>query len=244
MKTRFSFSLAPLLLLSFSTLTGQTDSLSWVDQDETDYRMSVGISGGLSLVNPSQLNDQLAFVNNSLDVRMEKIRTVQQYAAFMRIKPRTGPYLLMRIEALTVSRSFDYFGSGRSTSNDPTGTFRTSSTTRWTVYPLIVGIGETLPKTPVEAEVGVMYALGFITEEGSTEGSGSFTNTSSGDGFGLQGRIAPHFRFSKNVDFVFDVSYRVLIIKNYSDDFGRQVKDFEFYLNGLSLSLGATYTFD
>ncbi len=244
MKTRCFFSLASLLLLSFSILLGQTDSLSWADEDETDFRMSLGISGGLSLVNPSQVNDQLAFVNNSLDVRMEKIRTLQQYAAFMRIKPRMAPYLLMRIEALTVSRSFDYYGSGRSPSNNPTGTFRTSSTTRWTVYPLIVGIGVTLPKTPVEAEVGAMYALGYITEEGSTEGSGSFTNTSSGDGFGIQGRVAPHFRFSKNVAFAFEVSYRVLIIKDYSDDFGRQVKDFEFYLNGLSLSLGATYTFD
>jgi hypothetical protein len=60
----------------------------------------------------------------------------------------------------------------------------------------------------------------------------------------IRGRVAPHFRFSKNVAFAFDVSYRGLIIKDYSDDFGRQVKDFQFYLNGLSLSLGATYTFD
>ena len=102
----------------------------------------------------------------------------------------------------------------------------------------------TLPKTPVEAEIGAIYALGYITEEGTTEGSGSFTNTSSGDGFGIEGRIAPHFRFSKNVALVFDVSYRILVIKDYSDDLGRQVKDFQFNLNGLSLSLGVTYKFD
>jgi hypothetical protein len=244
MKTRFSFSLASLLLLPCSALLGQTDSLSWAEEDETDFRMSLGISAGLSLVNPSQLNDQLAFVNNSLDVRMEKIRTFQQFAAFMRIKPRMASYLLMRIEALTVSRSFDYDATGRSASNNPTGTFRISSTTRWSVYPLVIGVGMTIPKTPVLAEVGLIYALGYITEEGTTEGSGSFTNTSSGDGWGIQGRIAPHFRLSKNVAFVFDVSYRSLVIKDYSDDFGRQVKDFRLELNGLTLSLGATYTFD
>jgi len=244
MKTRFSLSLASLFLFSFSTLFGQTDSLGWAEEDETDFRMTLGISGGLSLVNPSQLNDQLAFVNNSLDVRMEKIRTIQQYAVFLRIKPRMAPYLLMRIEALTVSRTFNYDATGRSSSGSSTGTFKTSSTTRWSVYPLIIGVGTTVPKIPVQAEVGLIYALGYITEEGSTEGSGSFTNTSSGDGWGIQGRIAPHFRYSKNVAFVFDVSYRILVIKDYSDDFGRQVKDFQLELSGLTISLGATYTFD
>ena len=244
MKTRFSFTLFSVLLLSCSPLFGQIDSLNSLEENETDFRMSLGVSGGLSLVNPSQVNDQLAFVNNSLDVGMAKIRTLEQFAAFMRIKPRMAPYLLLRVEALTVSRSFDYNATGRSASNTPTGTFRTSNTTRWTVYPLVVGIGSTIPKTPIEVEMGGMYALGYITEEGSTEGSGSSTNTSSGDGFGLQGRVAPHFRFSKNAALTFEISYRFLIIKDYSDDFGRQAKDFEFYLNGLSFSLGATYTFD
>jgi 3-hydroxy-3-methylglutaryl CoA synthase len=50
------------------------------------------------------------------------------------------------------------------------------------------------------------------------------------------GKGCAAFWVLRNVDFAFDVSYRVLIIKDYSDDFGRQVKDFEFYLNGLSLS--------
>ena len=232
------------LLFSFSTLFGQTDSLRFFDDDENDFRMTVGISGGISLVNPSQVNDQIAFVNNSLEAGMEKITTMQQFAAFLRIRPIMAPFLLMRVEALTVSRSFDYSAVGRSASNTPTGNFNTSDNTRWTVYPLVIGMGTTIPKTPVEVEVGLMYALGYITEDGSTQGSGSFTNTSSGSGWGLEGRVAPHFRVSKNVNLSLEVSYRFLTVKDYSDDYGRQIKDFEFYLNGISTCLGVAYTFD
>ncbi len=223
---------------------GQADSLNFFDEDQNDFRMTVGFSGGISLVNPTQLNDQLAFVNNSLDAGMEKITTMEQFAAFIRIRPRMSPYLFMRVEAITVSRSFDYTAVGRSESNTATGNFTTSSTTRWSVYPLIIGIGTTIPKTPVEVEVGGIYALGYITEEGSTQGSGSFTNMLSGDGFGLQGRVSPHFRLSKNVTMVFEVSYRFLTVNNYSDNYGRQLEHFDFYLNGISTCLGLTYTFD
>jgi hypothetical protein len=225
-------------------LIAQTDTLGAFDENENDFRVTLGVSGGITLVNPEMLNDQLAFMNNSLDVGVEKVRTMSQFAAYMRIKPRMAPYMLMRVEAITVSRTFDYRAVGRSLSNAPTGSFNVTSSTRWTVYPLIIGIGTTIPKTPIEAEVGAIYALGYTTETGTISSGESYTNTLSGTGFGLQGRIAPHFRYSKNVIISFEVSYRFLVVRNYSDDFGREMKDFELDLNGISTCLGLSYTFD
>ncbi|MGA7159901.1 MAG: hypothetical protein WBZ48_02795 [Bacteroidota bacterium] len=243
MGTRFLSTLLLLILFSFSALNAQTDSARFFDEDN-DFRITAGISGGFSLVNPSQVNDQIAFLNNSLEAGMEKITSMQQIEAFVRIRPIMAPYLLMRVGAITVSRSFDYLAAGRSAANTATGNFNISDNTRWTVYPLVIGMGTTIPKTPVEVEVGIIYALGYITDEESSVEGGSFTNTSSGSGWGLEGRVSPHFKVSKNVNLLFEISYRVLSVRDYSDEYGNQLKDFEFYLNGISTCVGMTYTFD
>ena len=233
-----------LVLIAFSTVFGQADSLGSFDENENDFRLTVGASGGFTLVNPGSINDELAFVNNSLDADMEKVTMISQFAAYVRIKPRMAPYMFMRLEALTVARSFDLAAQGRSASGASTGVFNTTTDTRWTVYPFVIGIGTTIPKTPIDVEVGAMYAMGYITEKVTTEGSGSSSNTSSGNSFGLQGRVSPRFRISKNASISFDVSYRFLTVKDYSDNLGRPVQNFEFYLDGMSLGLGVSYNFE
>ena len=244
MKTHAVLLFSALVLFSFSTVLGQTDSLASFDENESDFRMTVGASGGFTFVNPGMLNDELAFINNSLDANMEKVTSMAQFAAYVRIKPRMAPYMFMRLEALTVSRSFDYQAQGRSASGASTGLFNTTTATRWTVYPFVVGIGSTIPKTPIDAEVGLIYAMGFVTEKVSTDGYGSSTNTSSANSFGLQGRVSPRFRISKNAAISIEVSYRFLTIKNYSDDLGRAVQNFELYLDGLSMALGVSYNLE
>lgn len=238
----FIISVFVLLLAPLATTAAQTDSLESYDENETDFRMSVGLSGGLILVNPSQLNDQIAFANNSFDANMDNVRSMMLFAGYIRIKPRLSPFLLMRIEALTVSRSFDYTADGRSSGNTPTGTFNYSGLTRWSIYPIVIGIGTTIPKTPIEAEVGAMYALGYITDESRVAGGSPLTTTSSGDGWGFQGRIAPHYRFSKNASIAFEISYRFLVMKNYSDNLGRNAENFQLDLNGISVCFGLLYT--
>lgn len=231
-----------LMLSPLATATAQTDSLEYFDENETDFRMSVGFSGGLILVNPAQLNDQIAFANNSVDAGMENVRTMMLFAGYVRIKPRLSPFVFMRIEALTVSRSFDYTAVGRSSGNTATGDFNYSSSTRWSVYPVVLGLGTTIPKTPIDAEIGMMYALGFITDESKISGGSTSTTTSSGDGWGFQWRIAPHYRVSKNAAISFEISYRFLMIRNYSDNFGRKAGDFQLELNGVSICFGLLYT--
>ena len=233
-----------LVLLWSVSLYAQSDSVDTFFGDENAFRVSLGVAGGIAFINPDQVNEQLAFVNNSLDVQMEKLTSMQHYAVFMRVKPRMAPYLLLRLEALTVSRSFDYTAAGWSPDSVSTGPFATTNETRWTLYPLVVGVGSTIPKTPIDVEVGVIYAIGYITESGTIQGGRSYKSTSSGTGFGLQGRVAPRFKITQNAAFSFEVSYRMLRIKNYSDDFGRQDEFFEFHSDGMSLGFGVVYTFN
>ncbi len=235
-------SISVLLLSLLTPAAAQTDSLEYFDEYENDFRMSVGLSGGLILVNPSELNDQIAFANNSVDAGMENVRTMVHVAAFVRIKPRLSPFVLMRLEAMTVSRSFDYTAVGRSSGNAPTGDFSYSSSTRWSVYPMVIGMGTTIPRTPIDAEIGAIYALGYITDESKISGGSTSTTTSSGDGWGFQGRIAPHYRVSKNAALAFEISYRFLVIKNYSDSFGRKADNFQLDLSGISICLGLLYS--
>lgn len=243
MKTR-TLSLGFLAFFWSASVYGQADTVDTFFGDESDFRVTVGVSGGIAFVNPDQVNEQLAFVNNSLDVQMEKITSMQHYAVFMRVKPRMAPYFLLRLEAMTVSRSFDYTAYGRSAANVSTGPFTTTNVSRWTLYPLIVGVGSTIPKTPIDVEVGGIYALGYISENGTIQGGGSYKSSSSGSGFGLQGRVAPRFTLTRNVSLSLEVAYRILRARNYSDDFGRQDKFFEFLVDGVTVGLATVYTFD
>ena len=244
MKTRLSIVVPFLMLACTAPLAAQTDSLGSFDEGESDFKVVLGVAGGLSLVNPGTLNDEIGFLNNSLDAGVEKIQTMTQFAAFMRIKPRMAPYMLVRVEAVTVSRSFDYSAVGRSAGNSSTGRFNVSSSTRWTVYPLVLGVGTTIPKTPLDAEVGLIYAIGETTETGSIAGGSEYTNTSSGSAFGLEGRISPHFRLSRNVNLALELSYRSLTVKHYSDSYGRDLTNFGLDLTGVAAGIGVSYTFD
>jgi len=231
-------------LLLWGPAVAQTDTAGTFDSEENDFKLSIGVSGGITLVSPDIVNDQIAFLNNSLDVGVDKIQSMLHLAGFIRIRPRMAPYMLLRVEAITVSRSYDYYAIGRSSTGSPTPSFDVSSSTRWTVYPLVIGIGTTIPKTPIEAEVGAMYALGYITETGSLSSGGTYSNSQSGTGFGLQGRVAPHFRYSKNAVISLEIEYRYLVVGSYSDNLGRAVNNFEMDLSGISIALGITYTFD
>jgi hypothetical protein len=233
-----------LVLFCSASLYAQADTVETFFGDENDFRVTLGVSGGIAFFNPDQVNEQLAFVNNSLDVQMEKLTWMQHYAAFMRVKPRMAPYFLLRLEAMTVSRSFDYTADGRNPANVSTGSFTTTNLTRWTVYPLVIGVGSTIPKTPIDVEVGAVYAIGYITENGKIQGGGSYKSSSSGNGFGLQGRVAPRFKVAQNTSLSLEVAYRILRIRNYSDDFGRQDKFFEFFVDGMTLGFGLVYTFN
>lgn len=243
MKSR-TLVLVSLVLFLSASLYAQTDTVDTFFGDETDFRATLGVSGGIAFVNPDQVNEQLAFVNNSLDVQMEKLSSMQHYAVFMRVKPRMAPYFLVRFEAMTVSRSFDYKAYGRNAANVSTGSFTTTNVTRWTVYPLVIGVGSAIPKTPIDVEVGAIYAIGYIAENGTIQGGGSYKSSSSGNGFGLQGRVAPRFKIAQNTSISLEVAYRMLRLRDFSDDFGRQDKFFELHLDGISLGFGVVYTFN
>ena len=230
-----------MLLLPCAGIYAQVQTDEW--GEDYEFKATIGVIGGIALINPDDINGQLEFVNNSLDATMSPLKSMAQYSIFVKLRPKIAPYVLMRIDVSTNSRKFDYSAIGMSLDNQSTGRFDITNTTKYSNYNFCVGIGASVPKMPIDLEFGGIYAIGVITETGSVAAGNEYEYSSNGDGYGMFVRMTDRLNFGQGISANLEFAYRMLTVSGFTDSRGRDIRDFSFNLSGFSAGAGLTYTF-
>jgi|GEM_PF-3463020 len=241
------------LVCFFSIISAQTherDTL-WTSSEEVDTLfekvptpvLSVGISGGVTFINPDKINSQIEFNNSVFNASERPIRTPVQLAAWMAFRPVNFPnYLSLRAEMISASRSFSFSTVETNNGGNTTGTLTGTATSHYTVYPISFNTGGVFPKTRVKLEIGFVYAIAMFTDETQMDQVGTLDeNTYEGSGYGFRIMAQQVLPIDRSFSLTLDFTYRYLVIEDFRDPRGRSITNFEANYNGINLMMGLSY---
>ncbi len=238
-----------ILVTSAHAQTGERDTL--FDQSkEVDTLFakvsspvfSIGISGGVTFINPDVINDQIEFNNGTFDSDQPPIRTPGQFALWVAFRPKNVPtYFSVRGEVVMSSRTFPYTGVTTNDTGATTGTFNGSAVSRYSLYPLSFNVGGVFPKTRMKMEIGFVYAFAVWTDKTGMGPYGSTETSYEGEGYGFRVAAQQVVPIDKNFGITIEAGYRYLKLDQFRDGTGRQLESFEANYNGVTLMMGISY---
>lgn len=203
---------------------------------------SIGISGGVTLINPVVINNQIEFNNFTFDNNETPIRSPAQWTLWLAFRPKNLPtYLSLRGEMITASRTFAYEGIVTDNSGATTGTFNGKATTRYSVYPVSINSGGFIPKTLIKFEVGFVYAFAKFTDETNLGSYSTSENSYEGEGYGFRAMVQQVMPILPSVGLTVEFGYRYLHLDEFRDSRGRLLNTIEANYNGVSMLLGISY---
>ena len=226
-----------IFLLPVTGALGQIQGPS-MDGEPVAWHYSIGVSGTYSIVDPENINDGIHFVNTTLDLNVPRVNALLSGSAFFRMWVSPKMYAVLRGEYGTFSRSFQYAAPVTTTGSTGSSSFTVSNERRYEVIPIGIGAGfRPSEYSTFEAEIGFHYALGTIKETGTMEGYGSYSSTYDGAGMGFWLTVRPHIMLSDAVSLAPELTGRLLLIREFRDQSGRELRDFNMNLSSISLGL-------
>ncbi len=225
-------------MLSSAGLARAADADSLDNEHLLPIRFEVKATGGITLINPTSVNDHLAYLNNSLNTDIDKVSSMTRFMIGGNFWISERGFVPVRFEYLSVSREYSYTAVARPDSTTAGTPFLVNAKNRYSVYPLSIGIGARSPGSNVEFEIDLIYALAYVTDEGSMGAYGNYSSTADTREYGLQVLMTPKIPITQRINLDFEIGYRYLYLSDFSDNRGRLLGDLKLSLSGAILGAG------
>lgn len=206
--------------------------------------LSVGVSGGVSFINPNAFNDQIEFNNSAFDTDEPPIRTPALFAVWVGFRPVNLPtYFSLRGEFMRSSRTFAYVARETNSSGGAGTTFSDKAISHYTLIPLSISTGTVIPKMLVRVEIGFIYAFAMLDDIVSMGSYGETKKTYNGDGYGFRLGLQQGMPLTAKFGVTMELSYRYLKLEEFRDDRGSSLQSLVANYSGVALLIGISYGF-
>lgn len=234
-------SLASIVTLALSQETEQELNI------DVPKKVRISLSYGISAMNPDEINQRIASSNAAFGSTTKSIKSMPELAATLVFRPSNDvKVVLLRACYLSTERQYPF--SIPETSNGPTpiGTTEGTISETYSAYPFSLGIGFASMKSDMQFHIEFIYALAYVSENGSyTLSNGqhaSYSRTLFSPSYGLKVAgtlIAP---LSSNIGLQFDVGYRYILFDEFEDETTAQSSPLDFSMIGIQGSIGLSFT--
>ena len=209
------------------------------------FRFSV--SFGIDAMNPDQINDRIATSNEALGSLTQSIKSMPEISASLTIRPNQDTkILILRGGYLWTERDYLFYVPETDTSSTPIGKVKGSITEKYSAYPLSIGVGLSTLASDFQVELDFIYALGYITENGSFTTTGgtttSYSNTLFSPAYGFRIAVQTTVPLTPNISVQLEIAYRGLKFEDFENQVNAQPSDIEFSMSGVSGSVGVSIT--
>jgi hypothetical protein len=206
--------------------------------------LSFGVTGGLTFVNPEDLNSMIERNNSIYGASEYTVKRPAQWGIWMSYRPKNLPtFVTLRAELLTSERSFPFTAQVTGSSPTVIASVASSVKQRYTVMPFTIGSGTVFEKTIARGEIGFVYALAWVTQTTEVPGYSNSETTYEGEGYGFRVNLQQVIPLEGTFSMTMDLGYRFLIIDDFRDEKGFSTLDTQINYSGIMLGLGLSYGF-
>jgi hypothetical protein len=218
-----------------------------VDSSAVVSKFRFTLAFGIDAMNPDQINDRIATSNQALGSSAQSIKSMPEVSAALTIRPNQDQkILILRAGYLWAERDFAFALPETDSSSTPIGKVRGEIKETYSAYPFSIGIGLSTLASDLQVELDFIYAVGYITENGSyttTEGAtSSYTNTLFSPAYGFRIAAQTSVPVTPNLSIMLELAYRGLKFESYENQVNAAPSDVEFSMSGISGNIGITFT--
>lgn len=212
-------------------------------QTNFDSKFRLSFTYGISAINPAEINDKIAESNAALGATAKSIKWMPELAGSVTIRPADDfKIIILRAGYMNTERQFSFSVPETQTSSTSTGVTQGSLTETYTAYPFSIGVGGTTEKGDMQLQMEFIYALGYVSEEGSyTSSTGkktAFTRSEFSPTYGFRVDVSMIAPITPMIGLQFDFGYRYLRFDEFEDEVTAQPSPIEFSMSGIQGSLG------
>jgi hypothetical protein len=209
------------------------------------YRFSLNY--GVQAMNPEQINDRIATSNEALGSLASSIKSMPELSAAVTIRPnRDTKILVLRGGYLWAERDYSFSLPETDTSSTSTKKVKGLITEKYSAYPFSIGIGLSTLASDFQVEIDFIYALGYMTENGSfTTAEGittSYSNSLFSPAYGFRIAAQTSVPLTTSISLQLEIAYRGLKFNDFENQVNAQPSDIEFSMSGISGSIGLSFT--
>ncbi|GEM_PF-1912315 len=235
------FSILISLFIAFGAQAQHADSSAVASK----FRFTLGF--GIDAMNPDQINDRIATSNQALGSFAQSIKSMPEVSAALTIRPNQDQkVVILRGGYLWAERDFAFSLPETDTSSTPTGKIKGLIKETYSAYPFSIGIGLSTLTSDLQVEIDFIYALGYVTEDGSyttSEGTtSSYSNTLFSPAYGFRVAAQTSVPLTPNISIVLEIAYRGLKFEDFENQLNAQPSDVEYSMSGISGNVGITFT--
>jgi len=225
------------LFITYCAQAQHADSSTVVSK----FRFS--LSYGVDAMNPDQINDHIATSNEALGSSAPSIKSMPELSAALTIRPNQDTKILvLRGGYLWADRDYSFLVPETNTSSAPIGNVKGSITEKYSAYPMSIGVGLSTLSSDLQVELDFIYALGYITENGSfttTEGTTTtYSNSFFSPAYGFRIAAQTTVPLSSKIGVQLEIAYRGLKFEDFENNANAQSTDIEFSMSGVSGNIG------
>ncbi|MDD8019535.1 MAG: hypothetical protein PHP42_14270 [Bacteroidota bacterium] len=235
---------SPVLLF----LVAATISFAQEFQDVTTPKFRLAVTYGISVMNPEAFNKHIAISNEAFGTTESSVKSMPELGATLSFRPADdNKVVVLRGGYVWTEKKFPFSIKETDTSSISTKTTTGNITETYSAYPLSIGVGLATEKNEAQLHVEFIYALGYVSEEGSfTTSNGQKTSYkrsyfSPAYGFRIAGSIFA--RLTSNMALNLEVAYRGLTFDQYENESTAQSSPIEFRMSGVQGAVGLAVTF-
>ena len=235
------FSILISLFIAYGAEAQHADSSAIASK----FRLTLAF--GIDAMNPDQINDRIATSNQALGSFAQSIKSMPEVSAALTIRPNHDQKILvLRGGYMWAERDFAFSLPETDSSSTPTGKIKGLIKETYSAYPFSMGIGLSTLTSDLQVEIDFIYALGYITEDGSyttAEGMTSwYSNTLFSPAYGFRIAAQTSVPLTPNISIVLELAYRGLKFEDFENQLNAQPSDVEFSMSGISGNVGITFT--
>ncbi|HTY11815.1 MAG TPA: hypothetical protein VMF88_12175 [Bacteroidota bacterium] len=216
------------------------------DSVGTVPKFRIAASYGADAMNPDQINDRIAETNGALGSSTNSIKSMPEFSGTLTIRPNQDTKIVvLRAGYSWTERDYAFSVPETEGSSTPIGKVRGSITEKYSVYPFSIGAGLSTLSSDFQIELDFIYALGYISENGSftaTTGTTTYSNTLFSPAYGFRIAAQTSVPLTPSVSLQLEVAYRGLKFEDFENQGNAQPSNIEFSVSGVTGSIGLAFT--
>lgn len=225
------FFICIILFASLSYAQGPTST-----QIIPTYRITIG--GGISPINPKEINDHISTSNTLLESTTPTIKSAPELGLAFTFHPMKGnQIIIVRGSYIWIKRTYDFTVAETDNSPQVKGYSNGTIKETYSAYPFSLGVGLASANPFAQLTFEFIYALGYITEEGSFISSVGrktvYTRTLYSPAYGFRVAAQTTIQMTNNIGLTLEAGYRGLKFDEYEDEVSTQPAGITFSLSGI-----------